>query len=117
MPEARQLCRQVGQSWRAADLAGAGPYGPLPVGHAAEQQDEELAAEAVAAELAAQVEGGRGAGTRLWKWACYRAAEAAASAAHANKHEAALYGAMCGHVARVLPVCGGWEDECWAYCR
>jgi hypothetical protein len=64
-----------------------------------------------------QVEGGRGAGRALWRWACAAAADAAASAAPANRYEAAVLGALAGHVARVLPVCAGWEDEAWAYCR
>lgn len=34
-----------------------------------------------------------------------------------NRWEAAVYGAMCGHVTRMLPVCNSWEDEVWAYCR
>jgi hypothetical protein len=28
-----------------------------------------------------------------------------------------VFGALAGHVARVLPVCSTWEDEAWAYCR
>jgi hypothetical protein len=63
------------------------------------------------------VEGGRGAGRALWRWTCAAAADAAASAAPANRWEAALFGALASHVPRVLPVCGGWEDEAWAYCR
>ena len=31
--------------------------------------------------------------------------------------QAAIYGALCGHVARVLPVCRGWEDTAWAFVR
>lgn len=33
--EACELCANAGQSWRAVSLAGAGPWGPLPVGEAA----------------------------------------------------------------------------------
>ena len=36
--DARELCRQCGQPWRAASLGGAGAFGPLPVGVAAAQQ-------------------------------------------------------------------------------
>lgn len=53
----------------------------------------------------------------LWRWSCLRISEAAAAATPSNRYEAALYGALGSHVAAVLPVCGGWEDECWAYCR
>ena len=31
--------------------------------------------------------------------------------------QAAVYGALCGHVAQVLPVCRGWEDTAWAFLR
>ena len=31
--------------------------------------------------------------------------------------QAAVYGALCGHVAKVLPVCRGWEDTAWAFVR
>lgn len=34
-----------------------------------------------------------------------------------GRYEAALYGALCGHLPSVLPVCASWEDACWAYCR
>jgi len=34
-----------------------------------------------------------------------------------SKYEAALYGALCGDVVRMLPACDTWEDEAWAYCR
>lgn len=37
--------------------------------------------------------------------------------ASGNRWEAALYGSLCGHLSRVLPVCSSWEDEAWAYCR
>lgn len=63
------------------------------------------------------MESGHGAGRALWRWACVAAADAAAAATPGNKWEAALFGALAGHVARVLPVCSGWEDEAWAYCR
>jgi hypothetical protein len=34
-----------------------------------------------------------------------------------NRWEAAVYGALCGHVTAMLPVCASWEDEMWSYCR
>lgn len=60
----------------------------------------------------------------MWLWTTYRAAEAAAAAMErtgglsgGGAHEVAVYAALCGHVARVLPVCGSWEDSAWAYFR
>lgn len=56
----------------------------------------------------------------LWRWSCFQLAEragAAAEAAGSGLYEAALYGALSCHVARVLPVCSSWEDSCWAYLR
>lgn len=56
----------------------------------------------------------------LWRWSCFQLAEragAVAEAAGGAPHEAALYGALSCHVARVLPSCSSWEDSCWAYLR
>ncbi|KAI8477109.1 MAG: 107-domain-containing protein [Monoraphidium minutum] len=117
LQQAQELCRRCGQNWRAAALAGGGPWGPLPVGAAAADADECMEEEWQAEDLAAEVEGGRGAGRALWRWACAAVADAAASATPGNRWEAAVFGALAGHVARVLPVCAGWEDEAWAYCR
>lgn len=71
-----------------------------------------------------QVAGGCGTGRTLWLWTSYRAAEAAAATLErtggmsgGGPHEAAVYAALCGHVARVLPVCTTWEDAAWAYFR
>ena len=33
------------------------------------------------------------------------------------RRQAALYAVMSGHVARILPVCRGWEDTAWAFLR
>ncbi|KAF8067307.1 SRL1 [Scenedesmus sp. PABB004] len=115
--EGRQLCCQAGQAWRCLSLAGGGEWGPLPVGAAALEAAEGLDQQAAAEELAWQVEGGLAASRVAWKWACFAAAEAAATATPGNRWEAAVYAALCGHVARMLPVCASWEDEAWAYCR
>ena len=115
--EAQELCRRCGQHWRAAALAGGGPWGPLPVGAAAADADDAMAEEAQAEDLSWEVEAGRGTGRALWRWSCAAAADAAASATPANKWEAAVFGALAGHVARALPACASWEDEAWAYCR
>jgi hypothetical protein len=66
------------------------------------------------------VENGSGLLRALWRWSCFQLAERAGGAAEASGgglHEAAVYAALSSHVARVLPVCGTWEDCCWAYLR
>lgn len=70
--------------------------------------------------LAPQVEGGGVLLRALWRWSCFQLAERAGAAAEATggaPHEAALYGALCSHLARVLPACSTWEDACWAHLR
>lgn len=59
---------------------------------------------------------------RAWNdaHACVRVHACAMHAVHARagaRYEAALYGALCGSLPAVLPVCGSWEDACWAHCR
>lgn len=120
MTEARQLCEAVGQPWRAASLGGGGGVGPLPLGAAADEADAAEPSGEQAQDLASEVEGGAGLLRALWRWSCYQAAEqagAAAEAGGAGLHEAAVYGALSGHLARILPVCASWEDCCWAYLR
>jgi hypothetical protein len=134
----RELCARVGQPWRAAALGGGAPgFAPAPVGAAAEDDAaEERSQGAAAAEdaRAAEVAGGGGVAARaLWKWACAQAAasaasssasaasasaSAASSASSAAVSEAALFGALAGDVARVLPACAGeWEASAWALLR
>lgn len=72
------LCRQVGASWRAVSLGGAGGWGPLPVGTAAEEQDSQMESEEVLAQLGWEVEEGVPAARQRWRWACYQAARLAA---------------------------------------
>ena len=77
-----------------------------------------MSEEQAAAELAAEVCGGGGTSRALWKWACLQASErCGGTGGAAGRYEAALYGALGGNAAAVLPVCGSWEDACWAYCR
>jgi len=49
------LSHGVGQPYRAAILTGGGPFGQLPVGVAAAQQDEDLGEEDVMEEMALEV--------------------------------------------------------------
>ncbi len=67
--EACRLAGQTCQPWRAMSLAGAGRFGPLPLGAAAAEADADDVQEAVAA----QDDLGFGASQALWKWACYQA--------------------------------------------
>eukprot|EP00798_Chlamydomonas_sp_ICE-L_P004835 gene4835-34588_t len=112
--EARTLCRQCGQPWRSVSLGGTGEYGPLPVGVAANLLEEEMDEGTQMEDMAVEVDLGLGNLRALWKQSCLVASEAPASS---PKFEAALYGALCGNLSAVLPVCNNWEDACWAYCR
>ena len=86
-------------------------------------KDDETQEDQAADELAAEAAGGSGVTRALWKWTCLQASESAATASGAagqgggTRYEAAVYGALSGNVSAVLPVCGSWEDACWAYCR
>jgi hypothetical protein len=64
LQQAQELCRRCGQHWRAAALAGGGPWGPLPVGAAAADMDDGMDEETQAEDLAWEV---RGDGGRLWR--------------------------------------------------
>ncbi len=44
-------------------------------------------------------------------------ATANAGAPQSSQFERALYGALCGYLPAVLPVCTTWEDALWAYAR
>lgn len=114
-----ELCRHVGQPWRAASMGAASGWGPAPVGAAAAADAEEQSLAGPAAELdalAAELDGADPQRRALWKWACGRvAAEAAAQGAAA---EAAVYGVLAGDPSRVLPlVSGDWEGSLWALLR
>ena len=37
--------------------------------------------------------------------------------APATALQAAIYGALAGHLGAVLPACSSWEDATWALCR
>lgn len=120
----RQLCADCGQPWRAASLAGGGAQGPVPVGAAAQEQDTQECAADSAADLAVEVDGGCGTQRASWLWSCYQVSEQAAAALRATGrgsggglYEAALYGALCGNLDRMLPVCTSWDAACWAYFR
>lgn len=123
--EAQALCRESGQSWRAASLAGGGRWGPTPVGSASAAFDAEGCANTDDEdEMAAQVADGDTLPRSLWRCSLLHTAEAAAASSDAGRRgppastlEAAIYGALAGDLAEVLPACRQWEDTVWALFR
>ncbi|GLC45762.1 hypothetical protein PLESTB_000501400 [Pleodorina starrii] len=113
LPEAQDLCRQVGQPWRAAAIGGGGPVGALPVGIAALEYDEGDRTDLQVEELADEVANGSGSLLALWRWA----AQQAAAAPPGDKFERAVLGALGGATAAAAPACSSWEDFAWVYCR
>ncbi|CAI7770519.1 unnamed protein product [Closterium sp. NIES-53] len=106
--DALNLCRAAGQTWRAAVLGGTWAA-PPSAGAAGESFPtaatwREMSGGARRAAQAWEVEGGKGRGRRLWKWSLLVASEASTS-----RFEAALLGALCGNVKRILPVCTSWQ--------
>ena len=138
--EARDLCSKVGQHWRAASLGGASGWGPAPVGATADEELERdvqrlLALrdrDAIEAQnevdlnddaCAAECDGVGASRRALWKWTCMVAARhiekhGKLSQLPTAKHEASVYGALCGDVQTVLGACeDDWESTAWAYMR
>jgi hypothetical protein len=124
--DACNICRECGQPWRAASLAGSGVSGPTPVGEVAVSQhfDPMFAKkeyEAAADEYDIEI----GLRRFLWKLSCNAISESASAKSLPEAstsgvkpvYEAATYGALCGNTARVVPVCTSWEDMLWAYTR
>ncbi|CAI5524057.1 unnamed protein product [Closterium sp. Naga37s-1] len=106
--DALNLCRAAGQTWRAAVLGGTWAA-PPSAGAAGESFPtaatwREMSGRARRAAQAGEVEGGKGRGRRLWKWSLLVASEASSS-----RFEAAVLGALCGNVKRILPVCTSWQ--------
>jgi len=121
--EAQALCRDCGQPWRAASLGGGGQWGPTPLGAAAAAADA-ADAHVFEDELADQVVRGDMVPRALWRCAALHAAEAAGATTEparqgpsAGTLEAAVYGALAGSLASVLPACQRWEDTTWALLR
>ena len=124
--QAAQLCHFVGQPWRAASLTGYGRYGPLPVGDAADEADEnetgafQTNEETLAGEVEGAEYGSEGETKVLWRWACHNAACAIADRAEGAGHgrfESAMYGVLSGDVERAMVACTSWEDSMWAVMR
>ncbi|XP_054153738.1 nuclear pore complex protein Nup107-like [Oppia nitens] len=47
----------------------------------------------------------------LWKYVCWRASKAEGT----NIYERAIYAALTGNLAILLPLCPKWNDKLWAY--
>ncbi|GAA6032198.1 hypothetical protein JCM8097_007121 [Rhodosporidiobolus ruineniae] len=98
---ALDMCRQSDQAWRAASLAGGKLWFDPALAPGEEGYEEDVA------EKVAQGNVQR----RLWKRMCRKVAESNTL----DPYERALYGALSGDVASVLPVCSTWEDVVWAH--
>ncbi|KAF9154516.1 Nucleoporin nup84 [Linnemannia schmuckeri] len=92
---AKDACEKAGEPWRAESISGGDLYS-VSTAFTDPQYDRE--------------EGPIGNKTRgLWKGTCY----ALAKETTANQYERAIYGALCGDIPSVLPVCSSWEDHAW----
>ncbi|KAF9108716.1 hypothetical protein BGX29_008248 [Mortierella sp. GBA35] len=93
--KAKDACEQAGESWRAESISGGDLY-TVTTAFTDPQYDRE--------------EGPHGNKTRgLWKGTCY----AIAKDTTADQYERAIYGALCGDIPSVLPVCSSWGDHAW----
>ncbi|GAA6057632.1 hypothetical protein JCM3770_005005 [Rhodotorula araucariae] len=107
------MCRQSDQAWRAASLQGGtllrDPGLASDAGDDDDDDDEysDLAMSGVEREQRVQGNANR----RLWKMMCRKLA----ATSTLDPYERALYGALSGDVASVLPVCATWEDVVWAH--
>ncbi|KAG0295887.1 Nucleoporin nup84, partial [Dissophora globulifera] len=96
LQKAKDACVNAGEPWRAESIGGGDLYS-VSVAFTDPTHDRE--------------EGPIGNKTRsLWKGTCF----AIANEATADNYERAIYGALCGDVSSVLPVCSSWEDHAWA---
>ncbi|BGP25923.1 hypothetical protein JCM10295v2_004866 [Rhodotorula toruloides] len=99
------MCRQSDQSWRAASLSGGKLWWDPALAPNEEGYDE---VEMVEKEEK-RIKGN--ANRKLWKTMCRKLA----AQNTIDPYERALYGALSGDVASVLPVCATWEDVVWAH--
>ncbi|BGP56625.1 hypothetical protein JCM8202_000189 [Rhodotorula sphaerocarpa] len=103
-----ESCRQSDQSWRAASLSGGQLWSdPLLAADDDELEEDDVMAGPGALERSVKGNANR----KLWKTMCRKLA----GSQSLDKFERALYGALSGDVASVLPVCSGWEDVVWAH--
>ncbi|XP_057455040.1 nuclear pore complex protein NUP107 isoform X2 [Lotus japonicus] len=109
LEEACGLCRSAGQPWRAASLCPFGGLSQFPSVEALVKNGKNRTLQAV------EFESGIGHQWHLWKWASYCASEKIAE--QGGKYEAAVYGAQCSNLKRMLPLCTDWESACWAMAK
>jgi nuclear pore complex protein Nup107 len=93
--DARQLCRDADQAWRAAALGG-----------------DELSLDKRHRGVACAASSGNFSRC-AWKAACLALAHAEA----ASPHERALHGALCGSLRSMLLCCHSYDDYLWAHLR
>ncbi|SCV74874.1 BQ2448_7903 [Microbotryum intermedium] len=104
------MCRQSDQSWRAASLSG----GKLASDRALASSDSGFGQDEDAMDDELLQGGSKISGNvnrRLWKMMCRKLA----SSPNLDPYERALYGAISGDTASVLPVCSSWEDIVWVH--
>ncbi|KAJ8441144.1 hypothetical protein Cgig2_006973 [Carnegiea gigantea] len=110
LEEACELCRSAGQPWRAASLCPFGGLDLVPSVEALSKNGKTRILQAI------ELESGVGRKWRLWKWASYSASERI-SEQGGGKFEAAVYGAQCSNLKRMLRLCTDWESACWAMAK
>ena len=93
--EAANLSRLSGNHWRAASLQGIYEFENTTI-------ETGIASDSIAEGTSRKA---------LWRRMCY----ALSRQNGIDVYERALYGAMCGDLASVLPVCNTWEDLLWAH--
>ncbi|KAF9109792.1 Nucleoporin nup84 [Mortierella sp. AM989] len=93
--KAKEACIKAGEHWRAESIGGGDLYS-IPIAFTDPVYDRE--------------DDRHGNKTRsLWKGTCF----ALANEKSADQYERAIYGALCGDIPSVLPVCSSWEDHAW----
>ncbi|ORY75418.1 nuclear pore protein 84/107 [Protomyces lactucae-debilis] len=92
--EAAELCRDSGNAWRVASMQGGVEYRDAAID---------------SLDLVTETEGNPN--KALWRRMCFALSQQPGF----NEYERALYGALCGDLASVLPVCNTWDDALWAH--
>ena len=97
LEDGQDLCIRVGQAWRAATLEGWKLYHDPNYQSGTGGQGDKL-----------PVEGNKH--RDVWKAVAWRMTEDSSL----PQHERAVYAALCGNLAQLVPVCTSWEDLLWA---
>ncbi|KNC55585.1 nuclear pore complex protein Nup107 [Thecamonas trahens ATCC 50062] len=101
LDEARNVCRKVGQPWRAASLGGGAAFHDAIYAGEVKLTGERIDDAAPAGNVQ----------RLLWRQMVQVLASEASS-----QYERALYGVLAGSLSAVLPLCTSWEDHLWARC-